>query len=144
MVCGFGEQVSYETWSGRSQGRGGQKLSLHRLVAPAPVGRAAALRIGDVTHLRQVYEHLSAKLQKTGRASWLADEMAILNDPATYRTDPEAAWEKVKTRTQSPKFLGLLKELARFREEYAQGARLCRARACSRMMRWSSSPRPSR
>ena len=33
---------------------------------------------------------------------------------------PEEAWQRVRTRTTTPKFLAIVRELARFRESYAQ------------------------
>ncbi|MEL7093763.1 MAG: HRDC domain-containing protein, partial [Pseudomonadota bacterium] len=44
----------------------------------------------------------------------------VLTDPATYQADPDEAWRRVKTRTNSGKFLAIVRELARFREAYAQ------------------------
>ena len=88
----------------------------------------AKYAVGDVTFLRDIYEHLSARLDKSGRKKWVAEEMAVLNDPATYRADPDEAWRRVKTRTNSGRFLGILRELARFREAYAQERNVPRSR----------------
>ena len=76
--------------------------------------------LADVTHLRTIYEFLAAKLEKTGRAHWVEEEMSILEDPETYIMRPEEAWQRVRTRTTTPKFLAIVRELARFRESYAQ------------------------
>jgi ribonuclease D len=46
--------------------------------------------------------------------------LEILTNPDTYITAPKDAWKRVKTRTNSPKFLGIVRELAAFREDYAQ------------------------
>ena len=81
-----------------------------------------------MTHLRAIYEFLSAQLDKTGRAPWVAEEVAVLEDPETYITRPEEAWQRVRTRTTSPRFLAALQELARFREEYAQTRDVPRSR----------------
>ncbi|HSG56696.1 MAG TPA: HRDC domain-containing protein, partial [Paracoccaceae bacterium] len=45
-----------------------------------------------------------------------------------YITHPEDAWERVKTRTNSGKFLAIVRELARFREDYAQSNDVPRSR----------------
>ena len=120
MVCGFGEQAGYETLVRKIAKAEVDKSSRFTDWSRRPLSDAQLVyALADVTHLRVVYESLSARLKKTGRGAWVAEEMAILNDPATYRTDPATAWEKVKTRTASPKFLGIVRELARFREEYA-------------------------
>jgi ribonuclease D len=67
-------------------------------------------------------------LEKTERQKWVAEEMGILNDPATYQADPDTAWKRVKTRTNSTKFLSIVRELARFRETYAQARNIPRNR----------------
>ena len=46
--------------------------------------------------------------------------MAVLNDPATYRADPEQAWRRLKPRGSSPRLLAILKEAAAWRERTAQ------------------------
>ncbi|WP_296763571.1 HRDC domain-containing protein, partial [Sediminimonas sp.] len=73
-------------------------------------------------------EHLSAELARMGREKWVAEELRVLTDPATYYTLPEDAWKRVKTRTHSGRFLAIVRELARFREEYAQRRDVPRSR----------------
>jgi ribonuclease D len=46
--------------------------------------------------------------------------MAVLNDPGTYRADPDLAWRRLKPRGASPRLLGILKEVAAWRERTAQ------------------------
>jgi len=84
--------------------------------------------LGDVTHLRGIYEFLAAELEKSGRAHWVAEELQILTDPATYDIEPHEAWRRVKTRNSSPKFLAVIRELAAFRERHAQEANVPRNR----------------
>jgi ribonuclease D len=88
----------------------------------------ATYALGDVTYLRDIYEFLSAQLAKTSRKKWVAEEMAVLQNPQTYQADPENAWKRVKTRTQSGRFLAIVRELARFREIYAQERNIPRNR----------------
>ena len=73
-----------------------------------------------MTHLRDIYEFLAAELKKTGRDRWVAEELETLTSPETYEIQPDKAWERLKTRTNSPRFLGIVRELAAFRESYAQ------------------------
>ena len=121
MVCGFGEQVGYETLVRKIAKAELDKSSRFTDWSRRPLTEAQAkYALADVTHLRDIYEYLSARLAKSGRAKWVKEEMAILEDPATYRVDPADAWKRVKTRTQSAKFLAIVRELARFREAYAQ------------------------
>ncbi len=46
--------------------------------------------------------------------------MALLTDPATYEIDPENAWKRLKMRSEKPRFLAVLKEVAAWREREAQ------------------------
>jgi ribonuclease D len=57
-----------------------------------------AYALADVTHLRVVYQGLKQELDRTGREHWLREEMDILTNPATYRTEPEDAWKRIKVR----------------------------------------------
>src|SRR4030043_900599 len=84
--------------------------------------------LGDVQHLRDLYPKLRAQLDKSERASWLNEEMAVLTDPATYQLHPEHAWKRLKMRIKTPKSLAVLMELAAWREREAQSQDVPRAR----------------
>ncbi|MEM6324875.1 MAG: HRDC domain-containing protein, partial [Pseudomonadota bacterium] len=73
-------------------------------------------------------EYLEKRLEKSGRRRWVAEEMRVLLNPETYVVEPDLAWRRVKTRTQSGKFLALVRELARFRELFAQERNIPRNR----------------
>ncbi len=129
MVCGFGEQVGYETLVRKIARESLDKTSRFTDWSRRPLSEAQkAYALADVTHLRVIYEFLSTELNKTGREPWVEEEEAILLNPETYINRPEEAWEKVKTRTTSGKFLSVVRELARFREEYAQSRNVPRSR----------------
>jgi ribonuclease D len=129
MVCGFGEQVAYETLVRKIAKAEVDKSSRFTDWSRRPLSEAQLkYALADVTHLRLVYDYLAGRLEKSGRTAWVAEEMAVLNDPATYRVDPDEAWQRVKTRTTSPKFLAIVRELARFRENYAQTRDIPRSR----------------
>jgi ribonuclease D len=129
MVCGFGEQVGYETLVRKIARESLDKTSRFTDWSRRPLSEAQkAYALADVTHLRVIYEFLSTELKKTGREPWVEEEEAILLNPETYINRPEEAWEKVKTRTTSGKFLSVVRELARFREEYAQSRNVPRSR----------------
>lgn len=129
MVCGFGEQVGYETLVRKIARANLDKSSRFTDWSRRPLSDAQkAYALADVTHLRVIYEFLAAELKKTGRDAWLAEELAVLTDPETYITRPDEAWLKVRTRTNSPRFLAILRELARFREAYAQERDIPRSR----------------
>lgn len=129
MVCGFGEQVGYETLVRRIARESLDKSSRFTDWSRRPLTEAQKkYALADVTHLRRIYEYLSAQLEKDGRAAWVAEEMGILTNPETYIVRPEDAWQRVRTRTNSGRFLGVLRELAKFRESYAQSRNVPRNR----------------
>lgn len=129
MVCGFGEQVGYETLVKKIAKENLDKSSRFTDWSRRPLSDAQlTYALADVTHLRVIYEFLSRELVRSGRQKWVEEEIAILVDPETYITRPAEAWEKVKTRTTSGRFMALVKELARFREDYAQSRDVPRSR----------------
>jgi ribonuclease D len=121
MVCGFGEQVGYDTLARKITGAQIDKSSRFADWSKRPLSdKQLSYALSDVTHLRQIYDHLKAELDKSGRARWLDEEMAILTDPATYRLQPEEAWQRLKTRSSDRKYLAVLREVAAWREREAQ------------------------
>ena len=81
-----------------------------------------------MTYLRAVYDKLRARLEKDGRLDWVAEEMAVLADPATYRADPETMWERLRPRSNNRRLLGVLRALAAWREREAQRVNIPRQR----------------
>ncbi|MEO1470702.1 MAG: ribonuclease D [Pseudomonadota bacterium] len=129
MVLGYGEQVGYETLVRRVAKAELDKSSRFTDWARRPLSeKQLTYAIGDVTHLRVVYEALAARLASSGREEWVAEEMAILADPATYETEPGEAWRRVKARTGNSETLAVVRELARWREEAAQSRDVPRSR----------------
>lgn len=129
MVCGFGEQVGYETLVKKIARQSLDKTSRFTDWSRRPLSDAQKnYAIADVTHLRMIYEFLSSSLHKSGRTEWVHEEEDILLSPETYTNRPEEAWQRVKTRTTSGRFLALVKELAQFREAYAQHKNIPRSR----------------
>ena len=129
MVAGFGEQVGYETLVRKIARAQLDKSSRFTDWSRRPLTEAQQVyALADVTHLRVIYEYLEKELEKSGRKSWVDEELAVLTDPATYEVVPEEAWKRVKTRTNTGKFLAIVRELARFRETYAQAKNIPRSR----------------
>lgn len=121
MVCGFGDSVGYETLAVKLAKASIDKSMRFTDWARRPLtDKQVRYALSDVTHLRVVYEKLARRLEKTGRAHWLSEEMALLTDPANYSVTPSEAWRRLKTRTKTPRFLGVVKELAAWREVEAQ------------------------
>ena len=129
MVCGFGEQVGYETLVKKIAREQVDKSSRFTDWSRRPLTDAQKnYAIGDVTHLRQVYEFLAKKLEENNRSHWVQEELSILTNPDTYIIKPIDAWKRVKTRTSTAKFMTVVQMLAVFREEYAQSRNVPRNR----------------
>lgn len=129
MVAGFGDQVGYGELVANLAGFHIDKA--HRFsdwsarpLTPAQITYAAA----DVTHLRVVYERLTARLSADNRLDWVAEDMGALADPATYRVDPERAWERLKLRTNNRRQLALIQHITAWREREAQRINIPRQR----------------
>ncbi|MCV3271964.1 ribonuclease D [Roseobacter sinensis] len=129
MVCGFGEQVGYETLVRRIAKKSLDKTSRFTDWSRRPLTDAQKhYALADVTHLREIYEYLARKLEDSGRSRWVQEELTVLTSPDTYVVVPEDAWRRVKTRTNSPRFLAVVRELAAFRERFAQERNIPRNR----------------
>ena len=129
MVAGFGDQVGYGELVANLAGFHIDKA--HRFsdwsarpLTPAQITYAAA----DVTHLRVVYERLTSRLSADNRLDWVAEDMGALADPATYRVDPERAWERLKLRTNNRRQLALIQHITAWREREAQRINIPRQR----------------
>lgn len=129
MVCGFGDSVSYEALVSKFANARLDKASRFTDWSARPLTeRQKTYALADVTHLRVIYGKLAARLGRTGRAGWIAEEMAILTDPAVYRSEPEEAWRRLKPRSNDRRFLHLVRALAAWREREAQTRDLPRNR----------------
>ncbi|WP_417261148.1 ribonuclease D [Celeribacter sp.] len=129
MVCGFGEQVGYETLVRKIAKESLDKTSRFTDWSRRPLSQAQeSYALADVTHLRVIYEFLRDEIKREGREKWVAEELEVLMSPETYVVKPDDAWMRVKTRTSSGKFLAAVKELAAFREFYAQSRDIPRNR----------------
>lgn len=121
MVCGYGDQVGYDTLVRQIARVSVDKSSRFTDWSRRPLSPAQlAYALADVTHLRVIYERLSAELRKNGREAWVQEELAVLTNPETYRCNPADAWQRLKFRSGAPRFVAAVRELARFREETAQ------------------------
>ncbi|MGE5513429.1 MAG: ribonuclease D [Bacteroidota bacterium] len=129
MVCGFGDSISYVNLVKRVSGKHLDKSSRFTDWARRPLSqKQLQYALGDVTHLREIYQHLKADLAATGRAHWLREEMALLTDAKTYVVRPEDAWKRLKLKVRNRTGLGVLMELAAWRERLAQSQDVPRSR----------------
>src|SRR6202162_2615397 len=129
MVLGYGDSISYDQLVQRITGDLLDKSNRFTDWTRRPVTDAqVTYALSDVTHLRDVYRKLAADLDKRGRSSWVEAEMGVLTSPETYRAEPERAWERLKSRVRKPKELGVLIEVAAWREREAQTRDVPRSR----------------
>ncbi|MCH7593987.1 MAG: ribonuclease D [Chloroflexi bacterium] len=127
MVAGYGEQVGYATLAAQIAGVTLDKSSQLTDWSLRPLSdRQIAYALADVTHLCTIYEDLEDRLEETGRASWVSEEMAALTDLSTYQSDPMAAYRRVRIRRPNRKALAVLREVVAWREETAQQRNLPR------------------
>lgn len=121
MVCGFGDAAGYETLVTKLTRARLDKASRFTDWSARPLTeRQIAYALDDVTYLRKVYEKLGKKLAQNGRAEWLAEEIVTLTSPETYDPNPEEVFRRIKTRSASPRYLAVLREIAAWREIEAQ------------------------
>lgn len=123
MVCGFGESIAYDQLVARLTEARIDKTSRFTDWRRRPLTeKQLDYALADVTHLRDVYLALDAQIEKSGRRSWLDEEMALLANPETYDLHPDEAWTRLKMRVKKPIELQILKEVAAWREREARDA----------------------
>lgn len=129
MVCGFGDSVGYENLVRQLVDARVDKSSRFTDWKRRPLSdKQLTYALSDVTHLRDAYKMLKAQLEASGRAEWLAEEMAVLESPQTYDPDPEYAWKKVKFRGRNKAAFAVFVEVAKWREIQAQRENVPRRR----------------
>jgi ribonuclease D len=129
MVCGFGEQASYESLVNALLRKTVDKSSRFTDWAQRPLtSKQLKYALADVIHLRPIYEKLSQRLEKMERGAWIKDDMKELLQKEHYVTKPEDAWERIRIPTHKPRALGILKEIAAWREVAAQKLDIPRGR----------------
>ena len=129
MVCGFGNSISYDQLVQRLTGARLDKSSRFTDWSRRPLtAKQQEYALADVTHLRDVYHALSARLAAQGRTDWVREEMEILTSPETYALEPVLAWKRLKLRVRKPIELAILKEVAAWRETEAQTRDVPRSR----------------
>jgi ribonuclease D len=121
MVLGYGDSISYDQLVQRVTGGQIDKSNRFTDWSRRPLSDAQlTYAVSDVTHLRDIYLKLKEELEKRDRLHWVSDEMDVLTSPETYRAEPQNAWRRLKTRVRKPKELGVLMEIAAWREREAQ------------------------
>lgn len=120
-VCGFGDSVSYDNLVRSICNVELDKSSRFTDWSARPLSeKQKTYALADVTYLRDIYRTLAAQVESTGRGSWVDDELELLRSIDTYVVQPEAAWERLRTKLGRPRDLAALKALAAWRERRAQ------------------------
>src|SRR5580658_2790136 len=121
MAAGFGEQIAYDALVRQMLKVDLDKSSRFTDWSRRPLSDAQlSYALADVTHLANLYPKLRDRLEKTGRLSWVTEEMAALTDKSAYDLDPEKAWRRLKPRKFNAKYLAAFKATAAWRERTAQ------------------------
>jgi ribonuclease D len=117
MVCGFGDEVAYETLVAKVAKARLDKSSRFTDWSRRPLSdQQLRYALSDVTYLRMIYERLSSRIEAAGRTEWVTAELEGLSKLDQYEMDPDQAWRRLKIRTRDPRFLGIVQGLARWRE----------------------------
>jgi len=128
-ALGYGDQIAYDALVNNVLGRRIDKGPRFTDWSRRPLSDTQlSYALADVTHLRDLYPVLRDKLESSGRASWLTEEMKALASPGLYDVTPDEAWRRLKLRKRDPKFLASLKAAAAWREREAQSRDVPRGR----------------
>src|SRR3546814_645437 len=129
MALGQGEQIGYsnpvDAYLSISLDKGARFTDWGRRPLDK---RQIDYAIGDVTHLASIFTLMLEELRRTGRGSWLNQEMERISDPTNYTNIPEEIWHRVRIASRKADVLGRLKALAAWREREAQDKNLPRGR----------------
>ncbi|MAL08424.1 MAG: ribonuclease D [Maricaulis sp.] len=121
MALGLGDSIAYDNLVRMVLNRNVEKGARFTDWARRPLSDSQkGYALADVTHLRDMYPILRDRLDEQDRLSWVAEEMGILCNPATYALDPDEQWKRLKLRKTTPKWLAVLKASAAWREREAQ------------------------
>ncbi len=121
MALGYGDSISYDNLVQRVVRRQIDKSSQFTDWMRRPLSQKQLIyALGDVTHLRDIYLIMREELEKTGRMNWVREEMADLEDPVKYDTDPMKAWQRLKLRKPKKDYAAIVVAVAAWRESLSQ------------------------
>jgi ribonuclease D len=103
MVAGFGDAASYETLSRRIAHVEIDKSSRFTDWSRRPLSQKQLdYALGDVTHLRTIYEYLRKNLEKSGRTSWVQEEIAAPKPPGSASSPARQTSASSRCSPRSP------------------------------------------
>jgi ribonuclease D len=120
-MLGFPPQAGYAELVARQLGHSIDKGQTRtdwsrRPLTPEQLAYAA----DDVHHLLTLHTELSSALEARGRAAWLAEDAAALEDVTLYTTEPGDAWRRLKGLGRlKPREQAAARALAGWRERRA-------------------------
>ncbi len=120
MVCGFGDQISYENLVKKLLDIKLDKSSRISDWSIRPLRKEQIeYAIKDVKYLVKIYKLLKEEIDRTNRYSWIKEEMKGLSNINHYKVDPDNVWKKIKLKTNKRSVLNKIKFLASWREKLA-------------------------
>ena len=118
MVCGFGDQVSYEHLVNKLLNVKIDKSSRVSNWSFRPLSdKQIKYALSDVTYLVQVYEILKQEISYQKRELWIKEEMENLCETKNYVINTDEAWKKIKIKSSKREYLNKVKFLAEWREK---------------------------
>ena len=127
-MLGFGDQIGYadlvEIVTGESLAKAHTRTDwCKRPLSPDQIEYA----VDDVCYLESIYQFLKIELDKSSRLQWVLEECRAFSDPALYESDPGSAYKRLgHGQKLGPVAQGILKELAKWREQISQSRDLPR------------------
>lgn len=121
-LVGYGDQISYAKLVAKVTGVQLSKLETLTDWTARPLTRAQIdYSLEDVRYLMEVRDHLSERLEQLGRSGWEQEECRRLVAEDTYESpSPLEYYRRMKTGGLSGARLGVLREVAGWREERAR------------------------
>jgi ribonuclease D len=121
-LVGYGDQISYARLVAKVTGVQLEKLETLTDWTARPLTRAQIdYSLEDVRYLPEIRRHLGERLRELGRAGWEVEECKRLEKEQTYRSpEPREFYKRLKASGLSSASLGVLREVAGWREEVAR------------------------
>lgn len=127
-LVGYGDQISYQKLVAKVTGVQLSKLETLTDWTARPLTQAQIdYSLEDVRYLPEVRRHLSERLRSLNRVGWDREECDRLEDVSTYRLPPPREYfRRLKASGLNAVSLGVLREVAAYREEMARSRNIPR------------------
>jgi ribonuclease D len=127
-LVGYGDQISYARLVAKVTGVQLDKLETLTDWTVRPLTEAQIdYSLEDVRYLLEVRRHLGERLSALGRSGWEREEGSRLEEDSTYRPpEPREFYRRMKATGLSAVSLGVLREVAAWREQVARARNLPR------------------